>query len=143
MSKTKTALLDQLQDLPKPNGKVLKVRKGDNLGPTLGEIFIWQETAKYATEQLRDAWKAAAASNLVEADDVLRQGLVGEEKIVVESNDFSIIAKVDKPRQNFSREKFIELVAKKFKLDPVVLTTLAESCLTPSAAPLHKRVLEV
>jgi hypothetical protein len=139
MSTVKDRLFERLLELP---GKVLKARNGDNLGPVLGEIFVWQEVARYAKGALDSAWKAAVDGDIIDNDEVLRAEGPGEERILSESNSFSIIAKVDKPRKTFSRDKFIAEVARKFKLDRARLDALAETCMSESAAPLHKRVLE-
>jgi hypothetical protein len=140
---TKDRLLDFLSELAVANGTILKTRKGDNLGPALGRVFVWQETKRIAEEELKEAWKAVQDAELIPTDDVLREEGQGEEKILLESSNFSVITKVDKPRDVFSRDKFITLVAKKFKLDQGRLEALAQTCMVPSAAPLKKRVLEV
>lgn len=136
--KTKDRLMEALTALP----GLVRHRNGDNRGPMLGKLFIWQETKKFAEEQLKAAWLEAAAEDLLEPDDVLREGTPGEEHIVVESNQFSVVVKVDKPRQTFSRDKFIATVARRFKLDPAQLDTIAKTCMVDSAAPLHKSILE-
>ena len=136
--KVKERLINTLEDLP----GLIRNRNGDNLGPVLGTIFIWQEAEKFAKERLKTAWQTAADTDAIEPDDVLREGTPGEERIIIESNNFSVVVKCDKPRQTFSKDKFIVAVAKRFKLDPAQLEALAKTCMTESAPPLHKRVLE-
>ena len=140
MSAIKDRLLLKLVELP---NALLKNRNGDNFGSILAELYCWQETAKYAKEQLENAWEAAVARHVIDDDNVLRKGVIGEESILAESKCFSVIAKLDKPRSIFSKDRFIAAVAKRYKLDPFQLETLAETCVTESRPPLTKRVLEV
>lgn len=138
----KTRLFEQLDTLAEPNGKVLKFKRGDNQGPILGRIYFWQETQKRAKSELEAAWKAAKDEGVVDSDEKLREAQ-GEEKILIESDQFTLMAKVDKPRSTFSRDKFIESVAKKYKIDPAKLNAIAAACTTDGLAPLSKRVIEV
>lgn len=138
---TRTRLVAQLDQLA-ANGKVLKTQKSDNLGPLLGRVYFWQEARRHAEEQLKVGWKTLETEGLISDDDALRAAGVSEERIVVESNDFSVIVKIDSPRQTFSRDRFIKLIAKRFKLDEGRLEQLAKECVTETRPPLSKRVLE-
>lgn len=140
MSAIKDRLDERLVELP---DKVLRARNGDNLGPVLGTVYVWQETLAYAKKELETAWKHLVTQNLIDSDEVLKAEGPGEEHILTESNSFSVIAKVSSPRKVFSKDKFIVAVARKYKLDPAKLTDLAETCMSESSPPLHKRVLEV
>lgn len=139
---TKTRLVEQLNSLAEVNGRVLKVKRGDNKGPLLGKIYIWQEAEKYAKDQLKAAWKAALDEGIIDTDDKLRED-EGEERIVMESDQFTAMVKVGTPAKPFSKEKFIEAVAKKYKIDAAKLEALATGCTKDSAAPLSKRIVEV
>ncbi len=121
---------------------VLPARKGDNLGPVLGSVYYWQETVNYAKEQLDTAWSVVVEVDAIESDQDLRKTLPGTEWTAARSKDFSVTVRVDKPRQIFSRDKFIEAVARKYKLDRVHLHAIAQTCVSDSAPPLHKKVLE-
>jgi hypothetical protein len=138
----KTRLFDLLQDLDRANGEVLKVKRGDNHGAVLGSIYVWQETKRHAEKALKASWSEAVSEGLVSDDDVLRESAVGEEWMLIESNGFSAVAKLDKPKQLFSRDKFIEKIAKTFHLDRSRLDTIANECCVESKPALSKRVIE-
>jgi len=141
--KCKDRLTAQLDQLAAINGPVLKIKRGDNQGPLLGAIFLWQETVKEAKERLESAWKAAVDADIIPDDDSLREKK--GETIITESDQFSCVAEVEKPRKVFNRDKFIDAVAKKFKIDRARLDAIAVAspCTTDSKAPLSKRILEV
>ncbi len=136
----KIALSTHMTNLQKfvkrPDGK-------DNTGAFLGEIFTWQEVSKFADDKLKQAWKSAADSGLIPADDDMREKYDQDEHLVVESNAFSCIVTVGKPRETFDQEVFIGEVARRFKLNVVVLTKLAAECKKEGKAPLTKRIREV
>ena len=94
----KIALSTHMTNLQKfvkrPDGK-------DNTGTFLGEIFTWQEVSKFADDKLKDAWKEAQGNGLIPADDDMREKYDEDEHIVVESNAFSCIVTVGKPRETF------------------------------------------
>lgn len=135
----KIALSTHMTNLQKfvkrPDGK-------DNTGTFLGEIFTWQEVSKFADDKLKDAWKEAQGNGLIPADDDMREKYDEDEHIVAESNAFSCIVTVGKPRETFDLEKFISEVARKYKLDPHRLSVLATTCVKASKAPLTKRIRE-
>jgi hypothetical protein len=114
-----------------------------NTGSLLGDIFTWQEVSKLADDKLKQAWKAAAETGLIPADDDLREKYDEDEHLVAESNVFTCIVTVGKPRETFDQEKFIAELARKYKLDPHLLTQLAAKCKKEGKAPLTKRIREV
>ena len=138
--KIKTLLQDTLKPLAEVGGGVLKFKRGDNIGPILGRIYVFQEMEKYAKDQLKIAWKDAVTEDIISGDDVLRD--TAGERIATESNQFSCIVNVEKSRANFNKEKFIETVATKFKIPKGKLEALAETSTKDSAAPLSKKILE-
>jgi hypothetical protein len=141
--KVKSRLDQELNELAGATGKGLaRIKKGDNQGSYLADIFIAQETKKWAEDRLKGAWKAAVDDGVVPEDDALREQAKGEH-IITESSQFSCVVKVDTPRANFDKEAFITQVAKKFKIDAAKLTALAETCKGKGQPPLTKRVLEV
>jgi hypothetical protein len=137
----KQGIIDVLNDSMSA-GKLIKKYKEDDLGPYFWSIFYWQEIKKHSEAAHEAAWKVAQRAKVVKDDDDLRD-LGGGEHIIADSKLFSFIARVDSPRQTFDPEKFIKLVAKKFKLDEDVLTRMAADCLKDSKPPLSKRILEV
>jgi hypothetical protein len=140
--KFKKKLLEELDTLAKPDGGVLSFKRGDNHGPLLGQIFVWQEAKKYAESQLKKAWKTAADEGLIQDDAILREKNQGEEHVIIQSNSFTCMVTVDKPHQTFSKDKFVEAVAKRYKLDRAQLDRVAATCTTDSVAPLKKRIVE-
>jgi hypothetical protein len=136
----KVALSSHLEDIAK---FVKRPDSKHNIGATLGEIFTWQTISDIADKKLKGAWTAACADGIIPADDDMRDKYDQDEHIVTESNKFSCIVTVGKPRENFDREKFIGEVARKYKLDPVRLSKLAEDCVKEGKAPLTKRIREV
>lgn len=140
MGVIKQRLVAALDKLPR-NG-VLLSKPGDNAGSILGKIFIWQETKRYADAQLKGAWQAAVAADLIPGDDALREG-EKIEKTFGESKYFTIVAEVSEPRKTFDRDTFIATVAKKYRIDPGKLNAIAVECTKETKAPLAKKVLEV
>jgi len=128
--------------LMKPDAKIIRKFKDDDLGPYFSTIFFWQEVKKYSESALDAAWKIAASAKVVPDDDDLRDKGQGEH-IISDSRQFSFIAKVDKPRQTFDQETFIKQLAERFKLNEELLTKMAANCLKDSKPPLSKRILEV
>ena len=119
----------------------LKPQEKGNTGRTIWPIFYWQVVEDIASKGLKQAWEAAATEGVVNSDDQLRA--LGEgEHLVVDSNHFSVLASVSKPRLNFDRDLFLDKVAKKYKLDKAKLMVLAESCKVEGKAALSKRVVE-
>lgn len=131
----KETLIDRLQALGQvlPSGK-----RGDNLEPLLAEIYLAQETKKWAEDKLKKAW-AAAQDEAVPDDAAMRAKGVGQH-LVCESKNFTVTAKVDTPRQSFDKDAFIEQVSKRFKLPLDRLKAIADGCVAKSAPPLTKRV---
>lgn len=138
--KVKTLLQETLMPLTEAGGGVLKIKRGDNVGPFLGRIYVLQEMSKFAEEQLKIAWKDAEAENILPDDLELRE--TEGERIVMESDQFSCVVNVAKPRANFNKDKFIDAVVVKFKIPKGKLEALAATSTKDSAAPLSKKVLE-
>ena len=117
--------------MPKPKGN-LKV---------LDVIYYWQEVSTHADKQLKSAWLSAQEAGLVKTDDDMRA--LGEgEHIVVDSQAFSVLAKVSKPRELFDRDLFIATLVKKYKLERGRLEAIAENCKVPCKPSLSKSVVE-
>lgn len=126
--------LDALQEVLPP------MKRSDNLGPILGEIYVAQEAKKWADARLKKAWAIAQSEDgPVPSDNDMRAYGKGEH-MVCESTSFSVVASVDAPRSNFDKEAFITQVAAKFKIPLGKLNLLAASCVAKSAPPLSKRV---
>jgi hypothetical protein len=138
--KIKRRLLNKLQELA---SSILKVKRVDHAEPFLGEIFIWQETKKYADEQLKASWKAAVEENIISDDDYLRNyGERGVEENITKSKSFTFVVKTQKPRLIFSREKFILALSDELGLDMNRLLTIADRCTEETSVVLYKRVVE-
>jgi hypothetical protein len=117
------------------------LRKGDNKGSYLADIWVAQEIERQADKALAQAWKRAQDDGVVADDDEMRALGVGDH-LVSESNDFSVTAKVAKGREIFYKGVFIAAVSKKYKIDIVKLNELAEKCVSNGKLPLTKRVVE-
>lgn len=139
--KIKLRLLSALEDLRNPKRGVCRPAKGDNRDPILADIFIAQEAKAWADKRLKKAWAAAQAEGVVPDDRDLREFGKGEH-IVCDSSQFSCIVAVQSPRDNFNKELFIEAVSEKFKINASKLKGLADCCVSKSAAPLSKKILE-
>jgi hypothetical protein len=136
----KTQLLAQLKEVISSTG-ALRAKRGDNFGPVLRKLYLLQEMSDYAEDELKAAWAEATKEGVLPPDDDLREEK--GERIVTESEQFSLIVSVDKPRKTFSRDKFVEAIAKKFKIDRAKLDALIATATTDGKAPLSKRILEV
>jgi hypothetical protein len=122
-------LAPQVMPKPKSNTKCIDV------------IFYWQEVLSLAEDEVKAAWRAAQEVGLIPSDDDMRA--LGEgEHIVVDSQLFSVLAKVSKPSERFDRDLFIATLVKKYKLEKARLEAIAESCKVPSKAALSKSVVE-
>lgn len=105
-----------------------------------GRIYFWQEVSTLADAKLKKAWEAKQNGQLP-GDDAMRA--LGEGDHVLERDKrFMVFAKVSKPRESFDLDGFIAKLAKKYKLDPVVLKAIADGCKKEGKASLSKRVLE-
>ena len=113
-----------------------------NVGSYLGEIFTWQEVKDYSESALKEAWRKAREDGVVPSDEDLRALGTGEH-IVVESNSFSCLATINKPRKNLDVEALVDALVKKFKLDRGVVVGMVEKCKKDGTPPLSKRVREV
>jgi len=124
------------------SSKIIKRYKEDDLGPYFGTIYYWQEIKKFSEAAHEAAWKTARAAKVIKEDDDLRD-LGSGEHIIADSKLFSFIVKVDAPRKNFNRERFISVVAKRYKLNEAELAKIAADCFDDGTPPLSKRILEV
>lgn len=138
--KIKALALDKLNEMVGPDNGFVKLKRGDNKGPHLWPIYFWQEVEKYAEKQLKASWIKAQEALVVDNDEELRK--LSGEQILEESEQFSVVIKVDAPRETFSKEDFVAAVAKKYKLDPAKLNAIAATCMSKSKPPLSKKVLE-
>lgn len=138
--KIKAQVLDKLNEMVGPDGGFVKLKRTDNKGPHLWPIYFWQEVSKYSEKQLKAAWTRTQDAQLVPNDDELRT--LSGEQILQESEQFSVVVDVGAPRETFSKDQFVEAVAKKYKLDPAKLNAIAATCISKSKAPLSKKVLE-
>lgn len=125
--------------------RIMRVVRGDNYGPHLSELYFWETVHKLAEQELKAAWARAqsphSASAFMESDEELRAAGPGEH-IVVESKQFTLVAKVTKPVDRFDPEAFIAHVARQFKISPVKLRAIADQCKRQSKPSLSKRILE-
>ena len=112
-----------------------------NAGKVLWPIFFWQVVEEVATKLRKQSWEVASTEGVVKSDDQLRALGEGEHN-VLDSNHFSVLASVTKPRMLFDRELFIANVAKKYKLDVGKLTVMAEACKIENKPALSKRIVE-
>jgi hypothetical protein len=137
------AIIDAVEELLNPRGGINKVSRNDsNAAPYLRDVFFWQTIGTLAAAKEEAAWKAAQAANLLPSDEKLRENVEGE-KIVAESEHYSCIVKVSKPRNNFDKETFLATVARKFKVPLQKLLAIYDASMKEGKAPLSKRVLEV
>src|SRR5262249_15723758 len=90
-------------------------------------IFYWQVVSENATKALKSAWERAVADGVVENDDQLR-ALGAGEHMLIDTNHFSVLASITKPRMLFDRDLFVEKVARKYKLEKSKLRAMAEEC---------------
>ena len=112
-----------------------------NIGKYLWPIFYWQVISEVADAAFKEAWNAAANAEVFDEDNKLRELGTGEH-LLADSDSFSALISVSKPRMNFDREAFIGAVAKKYKIPADKLEALAETCKVKGNASLTKRVVE-
>lgn len=138
----KQRIVAYLSDLGNSRSAITNPNRKDNKSKYLFDIFIWQTAYKFAGDKLEKAWTQAQTDGVIDSDETLRSMDKSDEHIVSETNNFSCVVKLDKPRETFNRNLFIETVAKKYKINVVDLLVIADACKDKGKAPLHKRVLE-
>ena len=124
-----------------PKTGVVRCKRGDNLDPYFGRIWLAQELKSWAESELKAAWSAAQDDGLIEPDDELRAKGRGTH-LVSDSASFSCTAKIDSPRGGFDKEQFILAVAKQYRIPLEELNAMAEGCKKDGTPPLTKRILE-
>lgn len=131
-----------LEQLGLPASNVVCKDKA-NVGKYLFDIFVWQEISRRSKKELEAAWKRGQDPEVLPSDEDLRSLGQGEH-IVLDSDHFSCIVTVNKPRSNFKLEKFLLELTKRYKqLKYDELLALANTCKEPGAPPLEKRIVEV
>lgn len=112
-----------------------------NSGKYLWPIFYWQVISDTADKAFKEAWEAAVVAKVIGPDEKLRELGPGEH-LLADSNSFSALVSVSKPRSDFDREAFIDAIAKKYKIERAKLVALASSCTKQGNSSLRKRVVE-
>lgn len=112
-----------------------------NAGKYLWAIFYWQVLSDTADKAFKEAWESAVTAKVLDPDEKLRELGAGEH-LLADSNSFSALVSVSKPRSDFDREAFIDAIAKKYKIEKAKLTALATSCTKQGKPSLKKRVVE-
>jgi hypothetical protein len=115
-------------------------KRGDNFAPTLAALYVWQETQRHAEAQFKLIWEKAVAEGVLDEDGELRKTF--GKTIVCESERFTVMAEVGKPRPVFNRDAFLNAIARRFKLDRKRLDDMIKPSCRDSAAPLEKYLLE-
>ena len=121
-------------EVPAPRSKNSAVAR-------LHEVFIWQTICKIAMSRLKQAWKTVQPTYMPE-DEELRDKGEGD-YILVECGPYSGTVNISQGRQMFSKDLFIDAVARNYKIDRAKLALLAETCYTRSKRSVEKRVVEV
>lgn len=142
MPAIKDKVIETLNGLTNPKAGIAKRFSGDNTGPFLSDIYIWQVTEAYAGEKKKEAWKTAQTEGFVPSDTQLR-GFAEGDHIVADSKQFSCLVKVTRPHGRFNKDEFVAAVARKYKIKMGELLKLVEQYTEPGAVPLTKRVAEV
>ena len=114
-------------------------KDNSNTGAYLWPVFYWQTVEDIASDQLKLAYKNGVS--VFGTDDVMRGRGEGEH-LIADSNCFSMLATVTKPRQSFDKDLFIAKLCKRYKLERSKLEVIAGECMHPTKAPLSKRVVE-
>lgn len=140
MPNYRQSILKALDRLPMNNG----TRNPDtsNIGGILGEAYLWDTIRDLAASKSKEAWSHLEKEKLIPSKEKLRED-VGSEKCLVSSDNFSLVAKVSAPRENFDKDAFIDLVAKKYKIDKHKLVEASQTCVKPTAAPVSMKILEI
>jgi hypothetical protein len=114
-----------------------------NSGKQLWEVYFWQVVADLADARYKAGWELLQkAGGLVDSDEGLRDLTTGEH-IAAESNKFSVLVTVSKPRRKFDREKFAKDAARKFEVSIEKVEALIEKCIIPGNPALTKRIIEI
>lgn len=138
---TRQAIAGVLRDIGK-GVTVLNPDRKSNLGSTLHRIFIWQEIAKLAENELELAWAAAQADDgICDGDDLLRENGVGETEIC-SSKHYALVIDVKTPGSRLDVESFHAKLAKQFKTTADAIGRIAGKCKLANKASLTKRVVE-
>jgi hypothetical protein len=137
---TKMSIKDKIafaleESLPQYRGK-------DNEAKLFHDVLVWQEVASIADKNEKAAWKTVQTTErLIPTDDDMRDEGIGEH-IIAEAGDYSCVATISAARKTFKLEKFIQAVAKRYKIDAATLTKMAEAACEEGKLTLSKRILE-
>lgn len=142
---------EQLVKLLRATGKAIEYPKGlvitnpdrtSNIGAHLHQIYIWQEIAKMAENELKLAWDAAQAEDgICDDDDSLREHGVGETEIC-NSKHYALVIDVKTPAQRVDGVTFYKALAKAFKTTVAAIERIAGKAKVDNKASLTKRVVE-
>jgi hypothetical protein len=120
---------------------VVKTYKEHKANSGLDILYFWQEISVFADNALKESWRSCQERGVIPSDDDMRA--LGEgEHIVIDSQLFSVLAKVSKPSERFDRDLFIATLVRKYKLNKAKLEAVADSCKVPCKASLSKSVVE-
>ena len=120
-------------------GVVFKAKMSKN-EKLLAEVFLWQEIARIADENLKSAWKNAQIE-FINNDDELR--LLGKgDHIAAEAGNLSCDVKVSNGRYYPDVEAFIKAIVETYKAPLGGVVALAEKSKKEGNPSLSKRILE-
>lgn len=148
MAKPRISVKQQLDELlagltAGKNATIFNPDWKDKRGRALYEIFVWQTICSAAEKSLKAAWKAAqeGPEAFVDEDETLRELGPGDH-IVVDTDCFSVMAKLASERSYFTPEHFAEAAFRKWKIKKDDVLRMIEASKLPGKPSLTKRVLE-
>lgn len=138
--KYRQSIQKALDRIPMNNG----TRNPDqsNIGGVIGEAYLWDTVQELAASKSKAAWDTMEKEGFIPPKDLLREKGSGEVSLV-SSDNFTVISKVTAPRASFDKDAFIDLVAKKFKIDKHKLVEASKSCTKESRAPVSLKIMEI
>ena len=130
----------QLSRLGKTNGTTNPDAKS-NIGQYLGEVYMWEEAAKYCGRRSKEAWQTVNEVGIIPDKDQLREVPDSSSELAT-SPGFLCVAKVSMPRKTFSREECINRLSKKYKIDKHELVKVFKESTVEGAPSVSLKVIE-
>lgn len=127
------AMLQSIADIATPDKS--------NIGTVLHKAFVWQFVSKAAAKKLKSAWAEVEDATLIKDKDWYRENQTGK-KLVKDTDSYSVQCEVKNAPTPFSQEKFIDTVAKRYRIKKEELMAIAEASTAEGTKPVSFEILE-
>lgn len=110
-----------------------------NVGRMLGEVFLWDQVAKFAEGKAEDAWADLTKEGLIPNKKELEPG----DHELAYSPSFVVVARVTQPVKQFSRDELAKLMREsKWKVPESATMEMIEQAKVPTTSRASLKVIE-